>query len=102
MNTGPISAAIRECYAAEGAEPTKADIERIEAMGIRCITGDFIAEGDLLRHAPDRVTEALLTLPCAPLFLEADSAPLPWAYSGGQTPCCLPDGEATILHNHLI
>jgi hypothetical protein len=35
-------------------------------MGIRCITGDFIAEGDLLRHAPDRVTEALLTLPCAP------------------------------------
>ena len=51
VNTCPVSAIIRERYAAEGAEPTKADIERIEAMGIRCITGDFVAEGDLLRHA---------------------------------------------------
>jgi len=86
VNTGPVSAAIRERYAAEGAEPTKADIERIEAMGIRCITGDFVAEGDLLRHAPDRVTEALLALPCPLLPLGADSAPLPRAYSGGQLP----------------
>jgi len=47
VNTGPVSAIIRDRYAAEGAEPTKDDIERIEAMGIHCITGDFVAEGDL-------------------------------------------------------
>jgi uncharacterized cofD-like protein len=67
VNTGPISSAIQERYAAEGAEPTKADIKRIEAMGIRCITGDFVADGDLFRHEPERVTEALLALPCAPM-----------------------------------
>jgi uncharacterized cofD-like protein len=64
VNTGPVSAAIRERYAQEGAEPTKADIKRIEAMGLRIITGDFVAEGDLLRHAPDPVAEALFAVPC--------------------------------------
>jgi uncharacterized cofD-like protein len=72
VNTGAISPIIRERYAAEGAEPTQADIQRIEAMGIRCITGDFVAEGDVLRHAADRVTDALLALPCAPLSLGAE------------------------------
>jgi uncharacterized cofD-like protein len=89
VNTGPVSAAICERYAAEGAEPTKADIEHIEAMGIRCITGDFIARGDLLRHAPNRVTEAILALSRAPLPLRTDRAPLPWTYSGDQTPCAM-------------
>ena len=39
-----------------------ADVERIEAMGIRCITGDFAAEGDVLRHASDRVAATLLRI----------------------------------------
>ena len=38
------------------------DVERIEAMGIRCITGDFAAEGDVVRHASDRVAATLLAL----------------------------------------
>jgi uncharacterized cofD-like protein len=67
VNTGPISRAIFERYANEGAEPTTVDIERIEAMGIRCITGDFVAEGRVLRHDSDRVTETLLELSDAPL-----------------------------------
>ncbi len=40
----------------------EADLERVEAMGIKCITGDFAAEGDVLRHATDRVAEAVLSL----------------------------------------
>ena len=60
VNTAPVSEAIRERYAAEGAEVIDADIERIEAMGIRCITGDFSAEGDVLRHAADRVASTVL------------------------------------------
>ena len=32
-------------------------------MGIRCITGDFADEGDVVRHASDRVAEALLQIP---------------------------------------
>ena len=72
VNTGAISANVRERYAAEGAEPTQADIQRIEAMGISCFTGDFVAEGDVLRHAADRVAEALVTLPCAQRSLGAE------------------------------
>jgi uncharacterized cofD-like protein len=60
VNTAPVSEAIRERYAAEGAEVIDADIARIEAMGIRCITGDFSAEGNVLRHAAERVAATVL------------------------------------------
>lgn len=63
VNTAPVSEALRERYAAQGAEVTIADVDRIEAMGIHCVTGDFAAEGDVLRHAADRVTDAVLALP---------------------------------------
>jgi uncharacterized cofD-like protein len=63
INTAPVSAELRERYAAEGAEATVADIERIEALGIQCVTGNFAAEGNVLRHAADRVTDTLLSLP---------------------------------------
>ncbi len=66
VNTAPVSEALRERYAAQGAEVTVADVDRIEAMGIRCVTGDFAEEGDVLRHAADRVTDALLSLPMRP------------------------------------
>ena len=60
INTAPVSEAIRERYAAQDAELIAPDIERIEALGVRCITGDFAAEGNVLRHAPDRVAETIL------------------------------------------
>jgi uncharacterized cofD-like protein len=60
VNTGTISDTIRQRYADEGAELIQADVERIEAMGIRCITGDFAAEGDVLRHASNRVAACVL------------------------------------------
>jgi uncharacterized cofD-like protein len=63
VNTAPVSPALRERYAAEGAEATIADVERIEALGIQCITGNFADQGDVLRHAADRVTDALMALP---------------------------------------
>ena len=63
VNTAPVSAAVRKRYAAEGAEVTVADVEKIEAMGIQVVTGNFAAEGDVLRHAADRVTNAVLALP---------------------------------------
>jgi len=85
VNTGPISLAIQGRYASEGAELTKADIRRIEAMGIRCITGDFVAKGNLLRHDSERVTEVLLALPCARLPREADGASFPWAAHASQS-----------------
>lgn len=63
VNTAPIARNLRERYAAEGAEATIADIDRIESLGVQCITGNFAAGGDVVRHNADRVTDALLSLP---------------------------------------
>ena len=62
VNTAPVSEAIRERYAAEGAAVIEPDVERIEAMGIRCVTGNFAAEGDVLRHNADEVAITALKL----------------------------------------
>ena len=62
VNVAPISPVLLERYAAEGAMPIEADIERIEAMGVRCIPGSFAFEGDVLRHNYDRVADVVLQL----------------------------------------
>jgi uncharacterized cofD-like protein len=62
VNTGVVSEETRARYAAEGADVIQPDVERIEALGIRCITGNFAAEGDVLRHASDRVAAQVLSL----------------------------------------
>jgi len=62
VNTGSFSADTLTRYAAQNASPIQADIARIEAMGVRCITGDFVSEGAVVRHAAGRVTGALLAL----------------------------------------
>jgi len=62
INTAPFSQETLDRYAAEGASPIIPDIERIEAMGVHCIAGDFASEESVVRHAPSRVTGALLAL----------------------------------------
>jgi uncharacterized cofD-like protein len=62
VNTAPVSETLLRNYAREGAAPIQADIERIEALGVRVVQGDFAAEGDVLRHNADRVADVLLEL----------------------------------------
>jgi uncharacterized cofD-like protein len=62
VNTEAFSAETLARYAAEGASPIVADIERMEALGVRVITGNFASEGDVVRHAASRVSSALLAL----------------------------------------
>ena len=62
VNTAPFSPETLARYAAEGAAPIEPDIERIEALGVRCIAGDFASEENVVRHAANRVTGALLAL----------------------------------------
>jgi len=62
VNTAPFSPQIVTRYAAERAAPIEADIQRIEALGVRCIAGDFASEETVVRHAAARVTGALLAL----------------------------------------
>ncbi len=62
VNTEIFSAETRARYAAEGAAPIVADIERIEALGVRVIPGHFASEESVVRHHSERVTNALLAL----------------------------------------
>ncbi len=62
VNAGTFSPETQARYAAEGASPIVPDIERIQALGVRCIVGDFASEESVVRHAPSRVTGALLAL----------------------------------------
>jgi len=65
LNTAPVSDALRARYAVQGAEaiePDDLDIARIEAMGIRCMTGNFAAEGDVLRHDAAQVARTVLEI----------------------------------------
>jgi uncharacterized cofD-like protein len=62
INTAHISPILLDKYAALGQQPIEADLERIRALGVEPITGNFVHEGDLLRHDYDAVTETLLRL----------------------------------------
>jgi uncharacterized cofD-like protein len=62
INTGPISAVRLEQYAREGQQPIEGDLERIRALGVEPVTGNFVHEGDVLRHDYDRVAERVLAL----------------------------------------
>jgi uncharacterized cofD-like protein len=62
INTAPISSSLLERYAREGQLPIEPDLDRIRNLGVEPIAGNFVHEGDLLRHDPDRVTEALMHL----------------------------------------
>ena len=62
INTAPISPTLLEKYALGGQAPIAPDLDRIRALGVEPIPGDFALEGNLLRHDPDRLTQALLAL----------------------------------------
>jgi len=65
VNTAPFSPETLARYAAEDAAPIVADIDRIEAMGVRSIAGDFASEESVVRHAPERLAGALLAIAAA-------------------------------------
>ncbi|MFP5207044.1 MAG: uridine diphosphate-N-acetylglucosamine-binding protein YvcK, partial [Acidobacteriota bacterium] len=62
VNTTQFSPQVLQRYAAEGAAPIVPDVERIEALGVRCIAGDFASEENVVRHAAARLTSVLLAL----------------------------------------
>jgi uncharacterized cofD-like protein len=62
VNTAPFSTDTLARYALENAAPILPDVDRIEALGVRCITGSFALEENVVRHAANRVAAELLAL----------------------------------------
>jgi uncharacterized cofD-like protein len=65
INTAPISPTLLAQYAREGQSPIEPDLDRIRELGVEPIAGNFVHEGDVLRHDSNRVTETLLKLALA-------------------------------------
>lgn len=65
INTAPISPTLIAKYAREGQTPIEPDLDRIRALGVEPITGNFAHEGEVLRHDPDQITKALLEVALA-------------------------------------
>ena len=66
INTTPISPKLLEKYAAFGQQPIEPDLDRIRSLGVEPIAGNFVFEGDLLRHDYDHLAEVLLELAQVP------------------------------------
>jgi uncharacterized cofD-like protein len=62
VNSAPVSAALLEKYAEEQASQVECDCPAIEALGVKCRTGNFVQENDVARHATDRLSQELLRL----------------------------------------
>jgi uncharacterized cofD-like protein len=62
VNTAPVRQATVEQYARFDQRPIEADLDRIRALGVEPITGNFVHEGEVLRHSYDLVAETVLNL----------------------------------------
>jgi uncharacterized cofD-like protein len=62
VNSAPVSAHMMAKYAEEHASQVECDGAAIEALGVKCLTGNFVEEDDFARHATDRLTRELLRL----------------------------------------
>jgi uncharacterized cofD-like protein len=62
VNTTPVSPHMLEKYIQEGAEQVAVNAAAIEALRVKCITGNFVQENDFARHATDQLCRELLSL----------------------------------------
>ncbi len=61
-HTAAIEAGLLERYRQEGQVPVELDLEGLEASGVQVIRGDFLEQGSLAQHDPEKLVRALLSL----------------------------------------
>lgn len=62
VNSATVSPSMLERYAEEHARQVECDCPAIEALGVKCMAGDFVEEHQVARHATDRLCRELLHL----------------------------------------
>jgi uncharacterized cofD-like protein len=62
INRKQASAELKSKYALEGASQIETDLEAIEALGVCPLLGDYLDEGEVARHATERVARDLMAL----------------------------------------
>ncbi len=62
VNSVEVPLDARSRYAQEGSFPVVADIEKIEALGIKAVGHDLLSVNDYVRHDSEKLTKALIAL----------------------------------------
>jgi len=62
INHKPASPSLKAKYALEGATQVVVDLPAIEGLGVKPVLGDYLEEGDVARHANDRIAQDLMRL----------------------------------------
>ena len=62
VHDGPLDPHWTAVYAAKGQAPVAADPARLEALGVRVVAADLADHGRLVRHSPEALAAALVTL----------------------------------------
>jgi len=62
LNRSSISTQLKAKYALEGATQVVVDEQAIKELGVSPVLGDYLDEGDVARHATDRIARDLLDL----------------------------------------
>jgi uncharacterized cofD-like protein len=62
LNRASISAQLKAKYALEGANQVVVDEDAIKKLGVSPVLGDYLDEGEVARHATDRIARDLMDL----------------------------------------
>src|SRR5271165_3927082 len=62
LNHPAVSPEMKAKYALEGAAQIVVDLDAIEALGVCPVLGEYLEEGEVARHATDRVAHDLMAL----------------------------------------
>ncbi len=62
INDKPASEELKAKYALEGSAQVVVDVEAIRDLGVMPVLGDYLDEGEVARHATDRIARDLLRL----------------------------------------
>ncbi len=62
INRTAVAPELKAKYALEGATQMVSDLEEIEAMGVCPVLGDYLDEGDVVRHDTERLARDLIEL----------------------------------------
>ena len=76
INRQPFRAEMLRHYAESGATPVVCDREQMQAMGLAVIEGNYVAVGDVARHAADAVARDVLPLALEKMAERATAMPL--------------------------
>lgn len=74
VNRAELPSAIVQRYRREGATPVRADVDQLEAMGLRSVADDLIDGSNLARHDPGKLAAAVMDLfhRASPMGLSGD------------------------------